>query len=276
MGDDLDPAEVSRLRRGARERALARPRRPFAGTVADSWVDGRAVRSYAPTGYDPSAAVVFLHGGYGLFGDLELQDDPCRRIAAALGARVVAVDYRLAPESSLDDAVTDTLAALRHLAREGVGRTALFGDSAGGAVAVATARRAHDTPLAPAWLALTNPNLDLTLGSFDTTRPGGPDAALSAASFRAWARVDRLADAPRLDLDATGLPPTFVAVGEQDSLLPEVRTLAASCARDGVPCELVEVPGASHGFLGGDDAPAVLAALRAFVRDAGPPSGARS
>lgn len=66
---------------------------------------------------------MLLHGGYGLLGDLELQDDPCRRVAAALGARVVAVDYRLAPESSLDDAVTDTLAVLGHLASPSGTRT---------------------------------------------------------------------------------------------------------------------------------------------------------
>ncbi|MFE6233992.1 alpha/beta hydrolase fold domain-containing protein [Cellulosimicrobium sp. NPDC057862] len=255
------------LRREARERALARPRQPFAGTVRDEARDGVAMRRYVPGVHDAGSGVVFLHGGYGLFGDLELQDASCRRIATALASVVVSVDYRLAPEGTLAEAAGDATVALALLAAEGVERRALFGDSAGGAVAVVAARLAHGTPLAPAWLALTNPNLDLTLGSFDRDRPGGPDAALSAESFRAWARVEHLADAPRLDLDASPLPPTFVAVGDQDALLPEARTLAASCARDGVRCELVEVPGASHGFLGGDDGPAVLAGLRAFVRD---------
>ncbi|MGW6229308.1 alpha/beta hydrolase [Cellulosimicrobium cellulans] len=265
------PVEVAEkaatLRREARERALARPRQPFAGTVRDEARDGVAMRRYVPEAHDAGAAVVFLHGGYGLFGDLELQDASCRRISTALASVVVSVDYRLAPEGTLAEAAGDALVALALLAAQGVERVALFGDSAGGTVAVAAARRAHGTPLAPAWLALTNPNLDLTLGSFDRDRPGGPDAALSAASFRAWARVGHLADAPRFDVDASALPPTFLAVGDQDTLLPEARTLAASCARDGVRCELVEVPGASHGFLGGDDGPAVLADLRAFVRD---------
>lgn len=260
---------VTTLRREARERALARPRWPFAGTVQDETRDGVGLRRYVPDAHgsrrEPTTAVVFLHGGYGLFGDLELQDASCRRLATALSTTVVSVDYRLAPEGTLAEATDDALVALALLATEGVGRPALFGDSAGGAVAVAAAHRAHGTPLAPAWLALTNPNLDLTLGSFDPDRPGGPDAALSAESFRAWTRVADLADAPRLDLDASLLPTTFLAVGDQDALLPEARTLAASCARDGVRCELVEVPGASHGFLGGDAAPGVLADLRAFV-----------
>ncbi|MTG87906.1 alpha/beta hydrolase fold domain-containing protein [Cellulosimicrobium sp. BIT-GX5] len=263
----MDDAQVARLRRDAHERALRRPRLPFAGTVHDEARDGVGLRRYVPEASDAGTAVVFLHGGYGLLGDLELQDGPCRRLATALTAPVVAVDYRLAPEASLAESAEDALTALALLAAEGVGRLALVGDSAGGTVAVAAARRAHGTPLAPAWLALTNPNLDLTLGSFDAARPGGPDLALSAASFRAWTRVEDLADAPRFDLDASALPPTFLAVGDQDALLPEARALAEACARDGVRCELLELPGASHGFLGGDDAPAVLARLRAFVRD---------
>ncbi|MBN0040790.1 alpha/beta hydrolase [Cellulosimicrobium cellulans] len=258
---------VATLRRQARERALARPRHPFAGTVSDEVRDGVAMRRYVPEAHESGSAVVFLHGGYGLFGDLDLQDASCRRIATVLATAVVSVDYRLAPEGTLAEAAGDAVVALTLLAAEGVGRRALFGDSAGGTVAVAAARQVHGTPLAPAWLALTNPNLDLTLDSFDPARPGGPDAALSAESFRAWARVEHLADAPRFDVDASLLPPTFLAVGDQDALLPEARTLAASCARDGVRCELVEVPGASHGFLGGDDGPPVLADLRAFVRD---------
>ncbi|ARU51293.1 hypothetical protein CBR64_07125 [Cellulosimicrobium cellulans] len=259
--------KVATLRREARERALARPRHPFVGTVRDETREGVGLRRYVPRDHDAEVAVVFLHGGYGLFGDLELQDASCRRVATALATPVVSVDYRLAPEGTLAEAADDALVALALLAAEGVGNVALFGDSAGGAVAVAAAHRAHGTPLAPAWLALTNPNLDLTLASFDPDRPGGPDAALSAESFRAWTRVEDLADAPRLDLDASRLPPTFLAVGDQDALLPEARTLAAACARDDVRCELVEVPGASHGFLGGDAAPGVLAGLRAFVRD---------
>jgi acetyl esterase len=263
----VDPAETSRLRNDARERARSRPRLPFDGTVVDTSHGAVALRRYVPTDHDPRSATVFLHGGYGVLGDLDLQDGVCRRAASALGTVVLSVDYRLAPEASLDDSVADVLAALELLASDGVERLSLLGDSAGGTVATAAAHRLIGTSHPLAWLALTNPNLDLTLGSFDVTRPGGPDPALSAEAFRSWTRVETLADAPRFDLDATGLPPTFLAVGDQDALLPEARTLAAACERAGVRSQLVEVPGASHGFLGGDDAPAVLAALRGFVDD---------
>ena len=116
--------------------------------------------------------------------------------------------------------------------------------------------------------------MDLTLASFDAERPGGPDRELSAWSFRAWARVDDLADAPRLDLLADRLPRTVVAVGTLDSLLPEARALADACERAGVDCRLVELDGAEHGFAGTERVTEALAAFRELTRPArpGPPT----
>ena len=212
--------DVESLRRAAQDRAAARPRRPFDGAVDDLMHDGVPLRRYVPEVRSAGTALAFLHGGYGLFGDLDLQDGYCRRLAEALGVVVLSVDYRLAPESTLDDAVADALTGLGLLARDGFERLFLCGDSAGGAVAI---RAAAQTDLPLAGLLLTNPNVDLTLASFDAERPGGPDRELSAWSFRAWARVGDLADAPRLELVAGRLPRTVVAVGTLDSLLPEAR-----------------------------------------------------
>ena len=253
--------DVTALRRGAHERAVARPRRPFAGTVTDRVPRGVALRRYTPDRRHPGAAAVFLHGGYGLFGDLELQDAWCRRAAETLRVVVLSVDYRLAPEAALDDAVADALAAVDLLADEGYDRLYLDGDSAGGAVAVLAAERAA-RPLAG--LLLTNPNLDLSLETYDDDLPGGPGRELSAFAMRAWTGVDP-ADAPRLHRSARGLPPTLVAVGELDSLRPEARALADTCRRDGVPCRLVELPGAEHGFVGTEHAGAVIAEAAAFL-----------
>ncbi|MFC7876817.1 alpha/beta hydrolase fold domain-containing protein [Isoptericola sp. NPDC057391] len=252
--------DVAALRRGAHERAAARPRHPFAGAVADLAHDGVALRRYTPDRRRPGAAAVFLHGGYGLFGDLELQDGWCRRAAEALGVVVLSVDYRLAPEATLDDAVADALAAVDLLAGEGFDRLYLDGDSAGGAVAVLAASRSA-RPLAG--LLLTNPNLDLSLETYDDALPGGPGRELSAYAMRAWTGVEP-ADAPRLHRSARGLPPALVVVGELDSLRPEARELADACRRDGVPCRLVELSGAEHGFVGTERAGEVLAEAATF------------
>ena len=255
--------DVERLRRDAHDRASARPRRPFDGTVDDLTHDGVPLRRYVPDVRAPGSALAFLHGGYGLLGDLDLQDGYCRRLAEALGTVVLSVDYRLAPEWTLDDAVTDAVTGLALLAGDGFDRLFLCGDSAGGTVAIRAAAQTH-LPLAG--LLLTNPNVDLTLASFDDERPGGPDRELSAWSFRAWARVADLADAPQLDLVAGRLPRTVVAVGTLDSLLPEARALADACGRAGVDCLLVELDGAEHGFAGTERVTEALAAFGELVR----------
>ena len=255
--------DVGRLRRDAHERAVARPRRPFVGTVDDLTHGGAAMRRYVPVDRTPGSGLVFLHGGYGLFGDLELQDGYCRRLAETLGVVVLSVDYRLAPEATLDDSAADAAAGLGLLADEGCTRLFLCGDSAGGAVAILAAARSDATL---AGLLLTNPNVDLTLASYDPARPGGPGLDLSAWSFRAWARVTDLADAPRLDRLAGRLPRTVVAVGTLDSLLPESRALADACLRAGVECRLVELADAEHGFSGSDRADEALAAFAELTR----------
>lgn len=257
----MSGVDVARLRREAHERAVGRPRRPFAGTVTDERHDGVPIRRYAPTTAADGTGLVFLHGGFGLFGDLDLQDGYCRQAAQTLGVVVLAVDYRLTPEASLDDSVADALAGLEALAATGCSRIVLAGDSAGGAVARLAAGRAARRP---AGLLLTNPNLDLTLGAYDDTLPGGPGRELSEYAFRSWARVTDLADAPHLEGSATGLPPTLVVVGSLDSLLPEARTFAAVCERDGVECRLEVLDGAAHGFVGTERADEVLATAAGY------------
>jgi acetyl esterase len=243
-----DP-DIPALRAGAAARARARPPEPFDGEVTDDTAEGVPVRRYLPHHVDHrDTGVVFLHGGYGILGDVDLQDGYCRRIAGALRIPVLSVAYRLAPEATLHDSAADALAGSAALRASGVERILLWGDSAGGAVALAAARRA-----AVAGLVVTNPNVDLRLARYDDTAPGGPGRELSEWSFARWAGAGRLADAPDLAAEATGLPPVFVAVGSEDSLLPDARHLAARCAAATVPVELRVVPGASHGFMTAGD-----------------------
>ena len=116
---------------------------------------------------------------------------------------MLSVDYRLAPESTLDDAVADALTGLGLLAGDGFERLFLCGDSAGGAVAIRAAAQTH-LPLAG--LLLTNPNVDLTLASFDAERPGGPDRRLSAWSSGRGPGSATLPTHRRLELVAERLP----------------------------------------------------------------------
>jgi acetyl esterase len=138
------------------ESALVGGRQPI-GAVRDLEVDGAAgtlpARLYVPSTQVGATAVptlMFLHGGGWVYGDLESHDAACRHLAEQSGVQVLAIDYRLAPESPFPAAANDAVAAYRWL----VGHTgqvnadptrlAIGGDSAGGnlsaIVAVAAAR----------------------------------------------------------------------------------------------------------------------------------------
>ena len=80
---------------------MARPREPEVASVRDRLIGAGsrtlAVRVYEPAGAG-ATAIVYLHGGMWMIGDLETHDRTCRRLAFATSAPVVAVDYRRAPE----------------------------------------------------------------------------------------------------------------------------------------------------------------------------------
>jgi len=265
--------DVATLRAHAHARAAARAPISFAGRIRDRRIAGVPIRRYRPDSVRPGAAtVIFLHGGYGIFGDLDLQDGWCRRLAGGLGREVVAVDYRLAPEHTFAESLADVLAVADRLTStderaDGSAHTVvLCGDSAGGALALAAARQ-----LGPkaAGLLLTNPNLDLTLACFDPEQPDGPDLATLSFAIRAWFAVDDLARAPRLHLSAAGLPATLIAVGSRDALVGEATSLAHHLQRASIRCELVGIAEAGHGFV--SDAAAaeqVIAAAVAFFTTA--------
>ena len=264
----MSDVDVARLRADARERAAGRAPILFAGEIADARLAGIPVRRYRPAAA-VEGAVVYLHGGYGLFGDLNLQDNYCRHLASGLGLEVVSVDYRLAPEASLAESVADALTAVALLRAEGVHRLWLAGDSAGGALASLAAQGSRK-PVAG--LLLTNPILDFSLSSFNDRAPEGPDRGLLEFALRSWCRVDDLANAPELRYRAAALPPCLVLVGERDALLPEARALAVSCRDAGVECRLVVLRGGGHGFVSAGRTEEVVAEAISFF-DLGPSSG---
>ena len=112
-------------------------------------IAARIYRPPAPTG----VTVVFFHGGGWIIGDLDSHDGHARRLAATVGAVVLHVDYRLAPENPFPAAYLDCVAAIEW-AREHIhelgGRPELLavaGDSAGGNLAAATALHCRDAGL---------------------------------------------------------------------------------------------------------------------------------
>lgn len=264
------------LRAASRSRVASRPRGPELAEVQDvSTDDGLAARLYRPA-REPRPAVLFLHGGGFVMGDLDSHDAICRRLAQTADVTVLALDYRLAPEhpapAAVDDAVSTALWFLRNLPDLGgdaASGLALAGDSAGGALAVLAAVRLHAQNQTPRCLLLAYPNTDMTLSQQSVQQKGegwGLDADDMRWFIEQWVPdAEQRADATVSPLFAklSGLPPTLLATAEHDLLRTEGTTLAARMRTHGVNVERVEYAGLVHGFLGlGQLSPAAAEAGR--------------
>jgi acetyl esterase len=223
------------------------------------------VRRYRPADpAEPLPALVYFHGGGFVVGSLDLYDADCRRIAAEVGAVVVSVDYRLAPEHPFPAPLEDCYAALlwvaEHAAELGVDpdRIAVGGESAGGGLAAGVALLARDRGgprLCLQFLGI--PELDDRLES-GSMRALGADSPITTiangeiswdsylgAGVRGTDRVSPYA-APARAADLAGLPPALVTAYELDALRDEDVAYAQRLMSAGVPTELHVYPGAFH------------------------------
>jgi acetyl esterase/lipase len=230
----------------------------------------------------PLPALLWIHGGGYVLGNVEQDDLNVKAIVSAVGCAAVSVDYRLAPETPHPGPVEDCYAALKWLhANAGelgvdADRIAIGGASAGGGLAACLGLLTRDRGEVPlAFQLLIYPMLDdrtVThadphphVGEFIWTRdsnyfgwqallnqePGSADVSPYAAA----ARAENLA----------GLPPTYISVGALDLFLEEDIEYARRLMRAAVPTELHIYPGAYHAFNMVPDARVTQAYTRDFV-----------
>lgn len=272
--------DVDEVRAQGRARALARRRGPDLSHVADLEVRGPAgplaTRLYEP-GNAGGKVIVYLHGGMWMLGDLETHDRTCRLLASATHTRVLAVDFRRAPEHSWPAAVDDAVAAVAWASAElAADAPVLAGDSSGGHLALLGALRLRDQSLPCGGLLLACPNTDLRLSS-RSIRELGHGWGLDADSLR-WAVAQWLppgvapedpAVSPLL-ADLAGLPPTVVITADHDPLRDEGDALAEALRAARVPVVHRCEPGIVHGFIQNLDlvSPAAARATARFHRDA--------
>jgi len=219
----------------------------------------RIYRPPAPTG----ATVVFFHGGGWIIGDLDSHDGHARRLAATVGAVVVHVEYRLAPENPFPAAYLDCVAAVEwageHIDELG-GRPELLavaGDSAGGNLAAAAALHCRDIGLPLAAQLLIYPAVDLTSlmpakdelddDDFFTGQDDWVERQYLAGDLR-QARDSRVS--PLFADSHAGLAPAVIGIGHHDPLLPQNLAYADALRAAGVPVVLREYPDLVHGFFG--------------------------
>lgn len=215
------------------------------------------VRVYTPV-VDRGRVVTYLHGGGWVVGDLDTHDPVCRRLANSVGATVVAVDYRLAPEHPHPAPLDDAMAALAWTADRYPGRPhAVAGDSAGASLAAGAALRARDEdgPTLAAQL-LVYPATDPGMG-MPSIRANGDGFFLTEADM-AWfydqylpapaGRADPVVDLLRAP-ELAGLPPAVVATAEFDPLRDEGDAYAERLRSAGVTVRHVPGPGLIHGYF---------------------------
>jgi acetyl esterase len=249
--------------------ALAGPQRLPMARVEERTIPGGAgsipARHYVPRGQppdEPAPLLVYLHGGGFCFGDLDTHDGVCRFLAAASGASVLAVDYRLAPEHPFPAAVEDAWSAFTwaHANAAELGadpaRIGVGGDSAGAnlSAVVSLLAREGDGP-GPALQLLLYPvtEAEERLPSRDTYARG---FLLTEADIEAFdaAYVGTAADPadPRISVlrieDLSGLPPAYVASAGFDPLRDEGEAYALRMREAGTRVALRRHSGLIHGF----------------------------
>jgi acetyl esterase/lipase len=190
--------------------------------------------------------VLYLHGGGYVVGSLDTHRDLAARVGRAAGARVLALDYRLAPEHPHPCAVEDAVRGYRWLLDRDVApsRLAIAGDSAGGGLTIATlvALRDRGIPL-PAGAVCFSPWVDME-ASGESVRTMLDDPMLDEALLRHFARFYLADTDPRTPLasplhaDLTGLPPFLVQASRHECLRDDAVRIVEGARKAGVDAEL--------------------------------------
>ncbi len=217
------------------------------------------VRVYRPVAADGALpGVLFIHGGGMVLGDVAGEDAVAAMISEQVGAVVVSVEYRLAPEHPYPAPVEDCYAALlwtaANTAELGIDpdRLALYGGSAGGGLVLATALLARDRSgpairfMMPIYPMIDDTNT--TPSSHEITDIGIWDRDGNIEAWD-WYLGGKPADqyaAPARAEDLAGLPPAFIDVGTVDMFRDEDIAFAQRLIQAGVPCQLQINPGSYH------------------------------
>jgi monoterpene epsilon-lactone hydrolase len=192
---------------------------------------------------DSGRAILYLHGGGYVIGSIATHRSLAARLSRAAKARVLVIDYRLAPEHPFPAAVDDSVAAYRWMLAQGLkpSRIAVAGDSAGGGLTAATLVAIRDAKLpVPAAGALLSPWVDMEgIGESMTTKDSvdpmvHKEGLLGMAKAYLGGQNPRSPLAAPLYADLAGLPPLLIQVGTSETLLDDAARLAERAKKAGV------------------------------------------
>ena len=198
--------------------------------------------------------VVYLHGGGFRIASALAYRSYGSHLAAVLGARVLLVDYRLAPEHKYPKAVDDCFTVWESLLAEGIDtrRIVIAGDSAGGGLAASVTMHALADGVLPAGVICCSPWVDLTVTAETYDTNAESDALFSRTSAEEAAPA-YLGGADPTDPiaspifgDWSGAPPLLILVGDVEVLLDDSRRLAEVASAAGVDVTLSIYPEMPH------------------------------
>jgi len=229
---------------------------PHGTVVLPVEVGGRPALRVSGPSADPSRLVVHLHGGGYCTGSPATAKVFAAHLARAAHTPVLLPDYRLAPEHPFPAALDDALAVWRSITGDvAPARVALFGDSAGAGLAVATALHLRDAgEPGPGALGLISPWLDLTADRNSNPARARRDPLLSqewlADCVRSYAGGRDPADPALSPLFASpsGLPPLFVVAASDDVLVPDADQFVLAARDAGIDVHYTRVSRLWHDY----------------------------
>ena len=249
-------SDVNEQRRQLRELLSAQPL-PADVTVTAATLGGVRTAEITVDGVEPRRVVLYFHGGVYVMGDAFLAADLASQVGRRTQARVISVDYRLAPEHPYPAAVDDALAAYQALLDGGTAADDIVvaGESAGGGLAIATLVNARDHQLPqPAAAFVMSPYADLTLAGTTLQTKAEADPLLSREALQARipdytaGRDAALGLISPIFADLSGLPPLLIQVGTHEVLLDDAVRLAKQAATADVDVTLDITAGVPHVF----------------------------
>ncbi len=221
-----------------------------AGGVDGEWI--------SPASAPKDKAILYFHGGGFRIGSVASHRDLIAQIAVASGCRVLAINYRLAPEHRFPAARDDTLAAYDWMLGQGLepANIVFAGDSAGGNLALAAmlALRERQLPL-PAAAVLMSPWTDLAATGASYVSRAEADPIHQRPMILALAKNYLGGESDPCDplvsplyADLAGLPPLLIQVGDRETVLDDSVMLADKARAAGVAVDLQVWDGMIHVF----------------------------